>query len=224
MVAVNDGTIAKVGHNKQLGNYIILQDDYGNRFTYSQLGQVAKAYAGAEASAAVGLRLQARHSEEGQRPRSRPATRGKPVAVAEQVRAAAESEARHKKSRSQRPQAPRPAPAEHRGRRAPRLYALPQRPHNVHRADVTGQIDQLMAKRFPGYSIVKSYVGGVAALRPPLDGAATAPQGLEGRRRHRPRPDRARPTSSRPTSTSRSSPRARALPRSIPSRSSTAGS
>ena len=44
VVAVNDGTIKKVGHNKQLGNYIVLQDAYGNRFTYAQLGRVAKAY------------------------------------------------------------------------------------------------------------------------------------------------------------------------------------
>src|SRR4029079_13422795 len=44
VVAVNDGTITKVGHNKQLGNYIVLQDNYGNRFTYAQLGTVAKAY------------------------------------------------------------------------------------------------------------------------------------------------------------------------------------
>jgi hypothetical protein len=43
----------------------------------------------------------------------------------------------------------------------PRLYALPQRPHNVDRADFTGQLDHLLAKRFPGYSTFKSYFGGV---------------------------------------------------------------
>ena len=42
-----------------------------------------------------------------------------------------------------------------------RLYALPERPHNVDRADITGQLDQLLSKKFPGYSTFKSYFGGV---------------------------------------------------------------
>ena len=44
MVAVNDGTIKRIGHNSKLGNYIVLQDTYGNRFTYAQLGRVSKVY------------------------------------------------------------------------------------------------------------------------------------------------------------------------------------
>ena len=44
VVAVNDGTIKRVGHNAKLGNYVVLQDSYGNRFTYAQLGRVAKVY------------------------------------------------------------------------------------------------------------------------------------------------------------------------------------
>ena len=42
-----------------------------------------------------------------------------------------------------------------------RLYALPERPHNVDRADITGQLDQLLSKKFPGYETFKSYFGGV---------------------------------------------------------------
>jgi hypothetical protein len=44
VVATNDGVIKKVGESKQLGNYIVLQDVYGNRYTYSGLGEVADHY------------------------------------------------------------------------------------------------------------------------------------------------------------------------------------
>jgi Transglycosylase SLT domain len=43
-VAVNDGVIKDIGHSKRLGRYIVLQDVYGNRYTYGQLGSVAKYY------------------------------------------------------------------------------------------------------------------------------------------------------------------------------------
>ena len=44
VVAVNDGQIKKVGENERLGNYVVLQDAYGNRFTYARLGSVARFY------------------------------------------------------------------------------------------------------------------------------------------------------------------------------------
>ena len=45
VVAVNDGDDRRsIGHNKKLGNYIVLQDDYGNRFTYAELGRVSRTY------------------------------------------------------------------------------------------------------------------------------------------------------------------------------------
>jgi hypothetical protein len=40
VVAVNDGTIRAMGHTKSLGDYIVLQDDYGNKFIYWQLGSI----------------------------------------------------------------------------------------------------------------------------------------------------------------------------------------
>ncbi len=40
VVAVNDGVIDKAGHSKTLGNYVVLEDAYGNRFTYAELGQI----------------------------------------------------------------------------------------------------------------------------------------------------------------------------------------
>jgi transglycosylase-like protein with SLT domain len=44
VVATNDGVIKRVGESKRLGNYIVLQDVYGNRYTYSGLGEVADHY------------------------------------------------------------------------------------------------------------------------------------------------------------------------------------
>ena len=42
VVAVNDGVIEKMGHSSRLGNYIVLQDAYGNRYTYAELGQIVR--------------------------------------------------------------------------------------------------------------------------------------------------------------------------------------
>ncbi|HEV7399967.1 MAG TPA: lytic murein transglycosylase [Solirubrobacterales bacterium] len=42
VVAVNDGVIEKMGASPELGRYVVLQDAYGNRFTYAQLGQIVR--------------------------------------------------------------------------------------------------------------------------------------------------------------------------------------
>ena len=44
VVAVNDGVIKKIGKSKKLGRYVLLQDVYGNRYTYAHLGSVSKVY------------------------------------------------------------------------------------------------------------------------------------------------------------------------------------
>jgi Transglycosylase SLT domain len=44
VVATNDGVIKRVGESKRLGNYVVLQDVYGNRYTYAGLGEVADHY------------------------------------------------------------------------------------------------------------------------------------------------------------------------------------
>ena len=38
MVAVNDGVISKSADRK-LGKYVVLEDAYGNRYTYAELGK-----------------------------------------------------------------------------------------------------------------------------------------------------------------------------------------
>ena len=41
VTAVNDGIVRKIGRSRRLGNYIVLQDNFGNRFTYAGLGSLA---------------------------------------------------------------------------------------------------------------------------------------------------------------------------------------
>ena len=44
VVATNDGVIKKIGYSKRVGRYIVLQDVYGNRYTYAGLGSVVRSY------------------------------------------------------------------------------------------------------------------------------------------------------------------------------------
>jgi len=42
VVAVNDGVIRKMGHSEKLGNFVLLEDTYGNRYTYAALGELVR--------------------------------------------------------------------------------------------------------------------------------------------------------------------------------------
>src|SRR4051812_3816560 len=44
VIATGDGVIKKIGHNKQRGQYIVLQDVYGNQYTDSGLGGGSRVY------------------------------------------------------------------------------------------------------------------------------------------------------------------------------------
>jgi len=44
VIAVNDGVIKSIGQSAKLGRYVVLQDVYGNTYTYAQLGGVAASY------------------------------------------------------------------------------------------------------------------------------------------------------------------------------------
>jgi hypothetical protein len=168
VVAVNDGTIKRLGHNSKLGKFIVLEDSYGNKFTYAQLGRVSKVYAVPKRHklSASDFKLV---TPKDKAP-NRPATRGKPLGVT-----SSDSTNKHSKAKAagaipsakRHPKAsPRPSAVQRSGPvntedLRPRLYALPQRPHNVDRAGITGQLDQLLSKKFPGYSAFKSYFGGI---------------------------------------------------------------
>jgi hypothetical protein len=42
VVAVNDGVIRKLGQSDKLGNFVVLEDTYGNRYTYAELGNLVR--------------------------------------------------------------------------------------------------------------------------------------------------------------------------------------
>jgi Transglycosylase SLT domain len=42
IVAVNDGVVRRIGRNEKLGRFVVLEDPYGNRFTYAGLDSVAR--------------------------------------------------------------------------------------------------------------------------------------------------------------------------------------
>jgi hypothetical protein len=44
VIAVNDGKIVRIGHDKRLGRYVELQDATGNVYTYADLGSVPSKY------------------------------------------------------------------------------------------------------------------------------------------------------------------------------------
>jgi murein DD-endopeptidase MepM/ murein hydrolase activator NlpD len=44
VIAVNDGVVKKLGVSKKIGRYIVLQDVYGNQYTYGNLGRVSRLY------------------------------------------------------------------------------------------------------------------------------------------------------------------------------------
>jgi hypothetical protein len=42
VVAINDGVIRKTGASAKLGKYLVLEDTYGNRYTYAELGTIVR--------------------------------------------------------------------------------------------------------------------------------------------------------------------------------------
>jgi hypothetical protein len=150
VIAVNDGIIKKVGVSRTLGHYVVLQDVYGNLYTYAQLGKVAPSYPAPKprpvstAALAKTLELPPRDPRPLQ-----PATAGRQPATFGKAAAAT-------KSRRTR-LALRPVPVA-----KERLFAHPGRPH-AYRA---GGEEQLMQSGKPvaGYTTFQAYFKQVLGL------------------------------------------------------------
>jgi Transglycosylase SLT domain len=145
VVAVNDGVIRQMGQNDKLGKFIVLQDAYGNRYTYAQLGELSATH-----PVPKDRKLTAKDFEivgKGGDPKpGDPATAG-----------ANDSAPANTKAADSKPAAEPVNTEEIRQR----LFALPQRPANADRAGVSGQLDNLLGQKVPGYETFKSYVDGV---------------------------------------------------------------
>jgi Transglycosylase SLT domain len=140
VVAVNDGVIKRIGKSERLGKYIVLEDAYGNRFTYAELGEVAEAYPVPKRRKNPMRDLFVESEEKPDEPAS----------AGQQAKADEEPKAEKEDS----------GPANTEDARS-RLYAFPERAANEEQASLTGQLDDLLNRRMPGYDGVKSYFSSV---------------------------------------------------------------
>jgi hypothetical protein len=141
---VNDGVVRKIDRNEKLGRYLVLEDAYGNRFTYAQLGSVAEVYPVPKRE-----KLSTEDFE-----LVRPSNEKQPA----QPASAGTHERKRAKTQAASTDSSGPVNTED---SRERLYAFPEREANLGRADLTGQLDELLARRFPGYEGFKAAFSGI---------------------------------------------------------------
>src|SRR4051812_40971190 len=130
IVAVNDGVVKKLGVSKKLGKYVVLQDVYGNQYTYANLGRVSKLYPipksdlGKLKTTAKAIQANTRQKESDPKPTA-PASAGRQVSAPTKAKAAKAHVA--KKAKKSRVAATDSAPATQAVERE-RLFAHPTRP------------------------------------------------------------------------------------------------
>jgi Transglycosylase SLT domain len=142
IVAVNDGVIKKIGDNPRLGKYLVLQDVYGNQFTYAQLGSIEKRHPVPRSQHLSGKDFKLETPNKDSAPRT-PATAG-------------DNSAKGAPKAAKSASAPRVTANSENARQ--RLFALPQRSGNAGNSGIGGQLDQLLGRSVPGYETFKSAV------------------------------------------------------------------
>jgi hypothetical protein len=156
VVAVNDGVIRKIGHDRRRGNYVVLQDAYGNRYTYSGLGSVASRYPVPKEK-----KLTAKDFElvkpKAERKPSAPASAGLQRRPGLHVR--------KQLARARRAAAGPAAPAT-KETLADRFSALLKLPQQAAGEQLNGRIDKLLGKRVPAYTTFRGYLSRVFEFNP----------------------------------------------------------
>jgi Transglycosylase SLT domain len=141
VVAANDGVIKKMGDSAELGKFIILQDAYGNRYTYAHLGEIAKVHPVPR--------------ENGLSAKDFKLTAPKDEAAPSQPASAGENATR--KAAAPKAQGGQPASGpQNTEELRNRLFALPERSGNAANSGVAGQLDALLGRAVPGYETFKS--------------------------------------------------------------------
>ena len=154
VIATNDGVIKKIGVSKKLGRFIILQDVYGNRYTYAHLGKVSKRYPVPRNSDSHRAQDEFR-SARAARQEDLPAPDGPASAGSQREQDPAGQAAFAEAS------AAGPAAAEQPVVEKERLFADPSRPGNRDTAEQTGQlVDEA------GFEVFKVYFSKVLRLKP----------------------------------------------------------
>ncbi len=160
VVAVNDGVITRIDKSEKLGRYIVLRDAYGNRFTYAQLGEVSDVYPvpKPERLSADDFKLVTPDDDAP----DEPASAGTQV---DDGSGDDDSGSKDSGSDSADEPAEDTGPVNTEDSRE-RLYAFPERKHNADRADLTGQLDSLLAQKMPAYESFKGYFSHVLRFDP----------------------------------------------------------
>jgi murein DD-endopeptidase MepM/ murein hydrolase activator NlpD len=163
VVATNDGVVRKIGYSASTGKYIVLQDVYGNQYTYSQLGSVQRMYpvpnadASPDKQAARAISARAQSIAADPKP-TLPASAGTHSVSS----SAAPKAAAPKKQRAPAKPATRPAPAQAPVTYKARLFAHPQRPQ----ARQSGGLDQVFQRQTNGktYTTYDNFFAGKVGL------------------------------------------------------------
>jgi Transglycosylase SLT domain len=144
IVAVHDGVIKRIGQSPRLGSYIVLQDAYGNRFIYAELGRIVKVHPVPKARELTAEDFKLISPPEDPAP-TEPASAGAAPADGNGASVGGTK-------------ASGPVNTEDARRR---LYANPERPNNRDRASLSGQLDDLLSAKLPGFETFKRYFSSV---------------------------------------------------------------
>ncbi len=156
LVAVNDGTVKKIGKSKKLGTYVILRDAYGNDYTYSQVGELAEAIPVAKDRKLTNsdFKLITPGKGQGKATELRGQDSERAAATEEQEQTLADTEDMRE-----------------------RMYALPERKANRERAALSGQLDDLGGKGAGSGGTYKTYFTGALRFDPETMDARPLRQG-----------------------------------------------
>jgi Transglycosylase SLT domain len=174
VVAVNDGVIRKIGNSPRLGRFIVLQDAYGNRFTYAGLGTVVRKHPVPKPAKLTAADFKLVSPPKDKAP-SGPATVGAGAAGKSSAHKAtghngssAHAEGTpHKRHvrRSRLRSGAGPAATDHgSGRTLGARNATPRRKHADHHASLGRQLDALAGRKLPGYTTFRNYFKDVLGL------------------------------------------------------------
>ena len=209
---------------KKLGKYIVLEDAYGNRFTYAELGEVAKAYpVPKERKLTAKDDELVEHDETPTAPAPQDLRAARRRQGQEQGRQGPPArQAERRRGEGQAPDPQRPVNTED---LRDRIYALPRPPGDASGPARLSAASSRRCAPSPPSTLQAPRLRRRPSVQPEDDGAGAARGGLEGRRRHRARPDRRRGRADGAAPQLLDPPRRRAARRrSTRSRSSTAGS
>jgi Transglycosylase SLT domain len=142
VVAVNDGVIKKMGNSEQLGKFLVLQDAYGNRYTYGHLGSIAKVHPVPRENKLSAKDFQLTNPDKDAAPT--------------QAASAGDNKTSDEAAAPTSPRKRSASAPQNTEQLRNRLFALPQRSGNGGNTGVAGQLDQLLGRAVPGYETFKS--------------------------------------------------------------------